>query len=87
MTLLTYKTIITVIIGCRTSSVLLEVLVLVCTWIKTFKELREMRRLGFPLTLTRCMLRDGEITYLQFSLPSDLRLIGTMYFGRVILCT
>lgn len=64
--------------------VLSEVIVVLVTWSKTFKVWKESRRLGVPISITTCLLRDGESPVypssheaaLTFSPPHS----GTCYF-------
>ena len=44
----------------RGSTVTADLVVLVLTWIKTFRNWSEARRLGIELTVSECLLRDGE---------------------------
>ena len=45
--------------GSRAALIAADLIVLLCTWIKTFDHWRRSRRLKMPLSITTCLLRDG----------------------------
>lgn len=44
----------------RAAMMLADILVVVITWIKTFKEWNTARQLKLSLSVTTCLLRDGK---------------------------
>ena len=44
----------------RSSLVTADTIVLALTWIKTFKNWNEARRLNLELSVSTCILRDGK---------------------------
>ena len=44
----------------RIPLIVADVLVICLTWIKTWNQVREGRRLGMRIPLSTCILRDGE---------------------------
>ena len=47
----------------RGSLVAADSIVLALTWIKTFNNWNEARKLDLQLSVTTCLLRDGKSTY------------------------
>ena len=74
---------VTVLDVSRASSILMETMVLVCTWIKTFKHWREARRLRMASSISSYLLRDGQI-YSPRSSLIDARLIGVHHYRHLI---
>ena len=56
----TIHTKLTVLYVTRGSLVTADLIVLVLTWAKTFRNWNEARRLNLYLSITTCLLRDGE---------------------------
>ena len=51
-----------------------DTIVLVLTWQKTFREWNEARRLHMQLSVTTCLLRDGEYRSLLPSKPAEVEI-------------
>lgn len=49
-----------VVLVTRVSLIIADVLVLVLTWIKTYKQVVEGRRAGITTSISMCLLRDGS---------------------------
>ena len=60
-----------------------DLIVLVLTWIKTFRQWREGRKLNVPFPISACLLRDGEICRPYKGVRFECGYIGTWYFMRV----
>ena len=44
----------------RVPVIVADALVLVLTWMKTYQQVRDARRLNISLSVTTCLVRDGE---------------------------
>ncbi|EKM50244.1 uncharacterized protein PHACADRAFT_201084 [Phanerochaete carnosa HHB-10118-sp] len=73
----------------RASLILADIIMIVLTWIKTFGQWRETRRLNMKVPLTRCLLRDGTIYFmallainitqiLTYNFSTNISLVGTL---------
>ncbi|EKM56356.1 uncharacterized protein PHACADRAFT_91681, partial [Phanerochaete carnosa HHB-10118-sp] len=67
----------------RCSLIAADIIVLVLTWIKSFKQLIEMRRVNLGLSISTVLLRDGKRISLSLSCAqcnSYNVILGTLYF-------
>lgn len=48
----------------RLTLVAVDIVVVVLTWLKTYQQVRESRRLGISLPLSICLIRDGTVYFL-----------------------
>jgi hypothetical protein len=70
----------------RGTLILADVIVLVVTWAKTYRQWRQGRQLNMPVSLSTLLLRDGEITVVLISMietAQKIHILGTWYFVYV----
>lgn len=52
-----------------------EVLIIIFTWLKTYRQLREAKRLRMSLTLSTCLIRDGTVYFVASLILHVCRLL------------
>lgn len=66
----------------RGSLIVADIIVLVATWMKTFRQWLDARRLNMPLSVSTCLLGDGECAHILAVLKHTTHRFnkGTTYF-------
>ncbi|EKM56310.1 uncharacterized protein PHACADRAFT_207584 [Phanerochaete carnosa HHB-10118-sp] len=69
----------------RCSSIAVDIIVLVLTWIKSFKQFKDMRRLELGFSISAVLLRDGNFAELGNYSNPFIRFVPPLLIQRFIL--
>lgn len=70
-----------VVLMTRVPVIVADVLVLILTWVKTYSQVMNARKAGQTMSVSLCLLRDGQWIIFPVSMDCFILYLGTAYFA------